>query len=103
MRHINKMNIEVEKLQVIHNTDANRFEIRVDGHLAELDYLRTGSVITFTHTAVPSALEGQGIGSKLVRAGLDYARENGLRVISLCWFVTRYMRRKPEYGDLVNR
>jgi predicted GNAT family acetyltransferase len=60
-----------------------------------------GKLIIFTHTGVPPAIEGRGIGSKLVETGLDYARENGLKVRSTCWFVSKYIRRNPEYQDLI--
>lgn len=86
--------------QVIHNTEAERFEIRVDGKLAVLEYQMHGNTILFTHTGVPRELEGRWLGSRLVRAGLEYARENSLKVRSLCWFVNGYMRRHPEYEEL---
>jgi predicted GNAT family acetyltransferase len=75
----------------------------MDGHLAELDYQRTGNEILFTHTGVPSALEGRGIGSALARAGLEYARAEGLTVVPLCPFVRSYIDRKPEYQPLVKQ
>ncbi|GAB4491324.1 MAG: GNAT family N-acetyltransferase [Anaerolineales bacterium] len=89
------------ELTVQHNTDRNRFEIWVGEHLAELDYTLNDGVITFTHTGVPAALEGRGLGSKLARAGLEYARTNGLRVVSTCWFINGYLDRNLEYQDLL--
>ena len=88
-------------LAVLHNQEAHRFELKVDGHQAVLDYVLKGKRIIFTHTRVPPAIEGRGLGSKLVGTGLDYARENGLRVRSLCWFVSKYIRLNPEYQDLL--
>ncbi|RMF40140.1 MAG: N-acetyltransferase, partial [Anaerolineae bacterium] len=55
----------------------------------------------FTHTGVPEAIGGRGIGSKLARAGLKYARQQGYRVRPLCWFVAGYIQRHPEYQDLL--
>ena len=95
------MQIALNDLQVIHIQENHRFEIRVDGLVAELTYTVNGDTITFLHTGVPSALEGQGVGRKLVMAGLDYARTNGLKIKSLCWFVNGYIQRHPEYQDLV--
>ncbi len=95
------MDIDLDSLQVNHQESKDRFEIRVDKHVAELTYVRHGNVILFTHTGVPPALEGNGLGSRLVKAGLDYARANKLRVQSTCWFVTRYMKQHPEYNDLL--
>jgi len=91
------MQIALNDLQVIHIQENHRFEIRVDGLVAELTYSMRGDTITFLHTGVPSALEGQGVGRKLVMAGLDYARTNGLKIKSLCSFVSDYLQRYPEY------
>jgi len=82
---------------VIHNKSRKRFEIQIDSHLAMLDYVMQGNIITFTHTGVPPALEGRGIGSLLVKTGLQYAKDNGMKIRSLCWFVDKYIRRHPEY------
>ncbi len=93
--------MQTQDPQVIHDMEARRFKIVVDSHTAVLDYRKDGSTILFLHTGVPPALEGQGIGSKLVKAGLDYARTNGLKVQTLCWFVDGYLKRHPEYQDLL--
>ncbi len=93
--------MQTQDPQVIHDMEAHRFKIVVGAHTAVLDYRKDGSTILFLHTGVPPALEGQGIGSKLVKAGLDYARANGLKVQTLCWFVDGYLNRHPEYQDLL--
>jgi len=89
-------------VEVVHNEQAQRFQVQQDGALAELDYRRTGNQIIFTHTGVPGELEGRGIGSALAKTGLAYARENELEVVPLCPFVRSYIERKPEYQDLVS-
>lgn len=92
--------MQTSDANVTHNTARKQFEIHIDAHIAELSYYINGNVITFTHTGVPSALEGTGIGSKLVKAGLQYARDNNLNVESMCWFVSGYIERHPEVQDL---
>ena len=92
---------ETQTYQVEHNLSASRFEVRLENHLAVLDYRKMDDTILFTHTGVPSALEGRGIGSALVRTGLDYARQQSLKVASMCSFVDAFIRRKPEYQDLL--
>jgi predicted GNAT family acetyltransferase len=95
------MEINVDDYEVVNNTDARRFEIKIGDYFALIDYQPAGKNIVFTHTEVPRIFEGQGVGSKLARHALDYARENGLTVIPLCPFVAAYIRRHPEYQDLV--
>lgn len=87
--------------KVIHNTEQHRFEMNIDGHIAVLDYIPMGKIITFTHTSVPPEIGNRGLGSKLVKTGLDYAKESGLKVRSTCWFVSKYIRRHSEYQDLL--
>jgi uncharacterized protein len=85
---------------VVHNTEKNRFEVELDGKLADLNYvLRPGQII-YTSTHVPRSLEGRGVGSALARTALDYARENKLGVVPHCSFVRSYLKRHPEYQDL---
>ena len=53
------------------------------------------------HTIVSPMLGGRGYGSRLVRSALDYARDNGLKVIPSCSFVGVYLERHPEYKALL--
>ncbi len=88
-------------MTIIHNTAENRFQVEVESHLAVLDYALMDGVITFTHTGVPSPIEGRGIAGQLVQRGLNYAREENLKVIPACSYVARYIERHPEYQDLL--
>lgn len=80
---------------------ASRFEAEVDGGLAVLDYRREDGRLILDHTEVPERLEGRGIGGALARAALDAARSEGLRVTIHCAFVRSWLRRHPEYHDLL--
>lgn len=83
--------------------EQSRFEIRVDDALAGFaEYRLHDDHITFTHTEIDDAYEGQGLGSKLARHVLDAAREAGLAVFPACSFIARYIKRHPRnYLDLV--
>ena len=81
---------------VRNNTTLNRFELDVDGHLALAYYRPTPGVITFTHTEVPPALSGRGIGSALARGALEKARAQGLKVVAKCEFIGGYIAKHPE-------
>ena len=81
---------------VVNNRAANRFEIDVEGEMAVLEYVETDSTIDLRHTGVPATLEGHGVGSTLVRAALEYAKQAGKRVIPTCPFVQAYLKRHVE-------
>lgn len=89
--------------EVVHEPGENRFAIHLEGGTAVLTYQLFDEKVVYTHTGVPSALEGKGIGGRLVKAGLEWARERGLRVVPVCTFVSGYIQRHPEYADLTKR
>lgn len=86
---------------VVHNADARRFEVMLDGELARADYRLDGKVMRMVHTEVPPAHEGKGVAGALVRAALAYARARHLRVLPACSYVRSYMQRHPETHDLL--
>ncbi len=88
---------------VVHEEESSRFTLSRDGHVAVLEYQLFTDKVVFTHTEVPRELEGSGVGGSLVRTGLEWARERGLRVVPVCPFVAAYIRRHPEFVDLVRR
>ena len=86
---------------IVLNEAARRFELAVDGHLAYEAFERFPGGIAYVHTDVPPALEGRGIGSRLVKHVLDYAKAEGLKVRPDCSFVKAYIDRHPDYQDLL--
>ena len=95
------MTIDLEKLEVVHDPAAGRFQIEAGRWMAVLNYEMEGNVMVFTHTGVPRPLEGQGVGGKLAKAGLEYARQKTHKIVPACEFMEVYIRRHPEYRDLV--
>jgi predicted GNAT family acetyltransferase len=87
---------------VRNNIAAHRFELDTDGQMAVAYYTMAPGVITFTHTEVPQALSGRGVGSRLVQGALEQVRAQGLRVVPKCPFVSAFMGKHPEYNDLLH-
>jgi predicted GNAT family acetyltransferase len=86
----------------VNNNEAeHRYELSVDGQTAIAAYRMRGDVIAFTHTVVPQALEGKGIGTRLIKAVLSDVRERSLRVRAECSFVADYLDRHPADQDLL--
>jgi uncharacterized protein len=83
------------------NSAQHRFELETDGHTAYAYYQLAPGVITLTHTEVPPALGGRGVGSTLVRGVLETVRARGLKVVPKCPFVAAFMGRHPEFNDLL--
>ncbi len=90
-------------IPVQHNLAEHRFEATVDGLLCVCDYRLSNGVATFTHTEVPPALGGRGIAAALVGAALDWSKQENLKVLPACSYVAAYIRRHPQYQDLMAR
>jgi predicted GNAT family acetyltransferase len=83
------------------NKADGRFELDVQGHTALAYYTLSPGVITFTHTEVPPALAGQGVGSRLAKGALEIVRAQNLKVVAKCPFIAAYMGKHPEVQDLM--
>jgi predicted GNAT family acetyltransferase len=88
-------------LKITNNSLKHRFETEVGTRTAFLAYRLANDLITFTHTQVPPALEGRGIGTALAKAGLKYAQQRTLRVVPQCPFVAEFIQSHPQYKPLV--
>jgi predicted GNAT family acetyltransferase len=89
---------------VLYEPDAKRFVVRPDGAgaIAFLDVIPGTRVWSLTHTEVPPALEGRGLGTRLVRTALAHVRALGATVMPVCPFVVAHLRRHPEEADVVH-
>ncbi|MCC9134797.1 GNAT family N-acetyltransferase [Pontibacter silvestris] len=90
-------------ISVEHEKEFQQFTAKVGGEEdAELAYaMPSDDLIDFTHTFVPKAARGQGIADKLIEKGLQYARQNNLRVVATCTVVAKYLEDHPEQQDLM--
>jgi len=82
-----------EAPQISDNQAESRFELRTDAGTAELLYRRRADRLVLLHTEVPPALEGHGVGGRLVAAAIDRAAREGLTVVPLCPFARQYLER----------
>ena len=89
------------QLKVDKNLERRRFEAEVSGYTAFIEYIKTKDSMYLTHTEVPEPLEGQGVGSSLVREVLSILGKDDIKIAPLCPFVAAYIRRHPEYKSMV--
>ncbi len=91
------------RAEVLDNPSGRRYEIRADGQLAGFAEYRPGPEhLTLTHTEILPAFEGLGLGSVLAKGVLDDAQARHLSINPQCEFMAAYIRRHPEYRDLVD-
>ena len=88
--------------ELILSKDKKRFELHTDGHIAFIEYiLSKENVMYLNHTEVPKALEGNGIGTKIVEKALHYIKEHDYKLAPMCSFVAQYLVKNPEWQRLL--
>jgi uncharacterized protein len=84
------------------NSEQSRYELMAGDDVAGIvEYREQDGQVELTHTEVDSSYEGEGMGSQLARAVLDNLRNEGRAVIPSCPFIGSYLKRHPEYAELV--
>lgn len=87
--------------KVNHLTNPHRFELHFSNAIAFLEYRIKDGVMYLIHTEVPEALQGSGVGGRLVQQVLKYVAEQGYTVVPYCPFARAYLLRHPEYQHLL--
>ena len=96
------MMVGMADVTVARNEGQYRYEALIDGAVAGIAQFRSSpGRAVFWHTEVDPAYAGKGVGSTLVREALDDVRARGEKVVAQCTFVAAYVKRYPEYADLV--
>jgi uncharacterized protein len=92
-------------MNVKHDEDSKKgsFFIEKDGdRVAELQYLRSGEGrMTVYHTEVDEQLRGQHVGDELVKASVEFARAEDLKIVPQCPFARKVMERNDDYKSLI--
>ena len=88
-------------ITITHRPDAQRFDTTINGQTGYISYQERDNTLIYDHTIVPQSLGGRGVGSALVGHALDFAHEHNKKVIPQCSFVSAYIKKHPEYQDLL--
>ena len=92
-------------MEIKHEHDGHKgaFYWDDDGsRMGESTYTMAGPErLIIDHTLVEDSLRGTGKGAELVLAVVDYARENGLKILPLCPFAsTMFSKYRKEWADV---
>ncbi len=69
--------------------------------IAELTYAKNNGTMTIDHTEIAEKLRGEGIGHDMVKAAVEYAREEGLKIKAVCPYAKKVIERTPELKDVL--
>ncbi len=85
------------------NGHKGSFYIEANGDKqAEMIFTMAGvDTMIIDHTEVGDVLRGKGAGLQLVMAGVEYARENNIKIIPLCPFAKSIFDKKEKIKDVL--
>lgn len=96
------MSPDERSARVVRNGESGQYEIYLgEDRVGYAVYREEPGRVVFTHTVVDPAYEGRGLGSRLAGFALDDVRSRGLLIVPRCPFIAAYVKRHPEYADLV--
>lgn len=80
-----------------------RFTVSIEGKEAgHMTYVWAGEdKFIIDHTEVDPAFGGQGLGKKLVMAGVEFAREAGVKIIPLCPYAKSVFDKTEDIRDVL--
>lgn len=77
-------------------------QLMVDGRVgSSAEVHDRGGNRTIVHTETADGFEGRGLAGELVTAMLDRIRAEGLGLVPVCPYVQSYLKKHPDYLDLV--
>ena len=89
-------------LRLDHDMDRGRYSLwHGSTYIGFIGYRREDDVVTIQHTIVNEEFGRRGYARALVTLVLDQLREKNLKIIPECSYVQDYLRRYPEYQDMV--
>jgi predicted GNAT family acetyltransferase len=69
--------------------------------LAEMSYTTAGKRVIIDHTQVDEVLRGKNAGAQLVRAAVEWARAENVKLLPLCPYARSVFEKTPEYADVL--
>jgi len=83
--------------------ESDRFTIAVDDKTAGFtEIVDDDGRRTFPHTEVDDAFQGRGLATILIGEALQQTRDAGLRIVPVCPMVAAYVKKHPEFDDVVD-
>jgi predicted GNAT family acetyltransferase len=86
---------------MIDNIEQQRFELTENGLLVFAAYRRHEDRYVLTHVEADPALRGTGAAARLMQAIVDRARADNFKLVPRCAYAVAWMKRHPEYADLI--
>jgi len=65
-------------------------------------FFKSENVFVIEHTIVNPGNEGKGLGKILVKAGVEFARENNYKIVPQCSYAKTIFEKTADFADVLN-
>lgn len=88
--------------EIIHRKKSQRFFLKIGrGKASYLKYTIGGNRMSIDSTYTPKEFRGRGYAGKLMKAAIEFAKENNLKIVPNCTYAQYYFEKHPELKELL--
>ncbi len=91
----------MDELAIKDNSFLRQFEVRVDGHLAKIEYSSQERKIFLTKLVIPEAIGRDGFREEFIKAVLHHIQEQNLRVVPTSPQIAGFLRKNRQYKEML--
>ncbi len=88
-------------LTLKHNKGEKKYTLDIDGEEAKVEYVLQEGKMFLTHSEVPYALRGKGIGKELVLKTFEKLTEEGYQAVAVCSYVKAIKNRDRHWKGII--
>jgi predicted GNAT family acetyltransferase len=91
----------MDELAIKDNSFLRQFEVRVDGHLAKIEYSSQERKIFLTKLVIPEAIGRDGFREEFIKAVLHHIQDQNLRVVPTSPQIAGFLRKNRQYKEML--
>ncbi|WP_274475740.1 N-acetyltransferase [Mangrovimonas aestuarii] len=91
----------IEAAEVIDNDFLRQFELKVDDHLAKIEYSLQERKIFLTKISIPEDVEVEEFKNDFIKAVFELIEDRNLRVVPTSPDIAKFIRKNRQYKSLL--
>jgi len=91
----------MNELEIKDNSFLRQFEVRIDGHLAKIEYASQERKIFLTKLVIPEGIIRDGFKEDFIRAVLHHIQDLNLRVVPTSPQIAGFLRKNRQYREML--
>lgn len=89
------------EMEINDNSFLRQFEVKVDGHLAKIEYSSQERKVFLTKLVIPEEITQEGFKETFIKAVLNNIQEKNLRVVPTSPHIAGFLRKNRQYKEML--